>query len=345
MIGESDVNVWMAPTREPGANEAIAVAVERVIADAVNQLAATANPMLELAIPGEARLSLATPRTRKSLCGVCRVLNDAHRLMCSGQTATKREIYYQAPAAFEHSQKKSDKAIERAALLLRVPRHRLGICAAPRGFAAGPLLVHTADGGCIDCAATSLHGGWAIRGDFLWAVRKLSTTARLVVVVEKHTAFRRLVADESFWARCPRVVCITGRGYPGEATAALVRALCGAEGEGLGIPAVCIADFDPFGADIICCFERLRCFARPDQTPWIALRSQDALQLPPSALMPLTDADVQKARTLLCSALPPTVRVGLEAMLACGRKAELDAAPPHLIPDLVAGVYSQLEPV
>ena len=90
-------------------------------------------------------------------------------------------------------------------------RSDLGFVAARKGLVYGPLLWTTAAGDRIN-ASTGTGTSIEPRVDDITHVH--CADADCIVVVEKETVFHRCVVELSSAALLPRVIFVTGKGYP-----------------------------------------------------------------------------------------------------------------------------------
>lgn len=198
------------------------------------------------------------------LASTLRVLRTSYELLSKNKTVTQRELYY-LHASYFVNQPESLAALTNVMTLLKLPRHALGILAAPRGWYAGPLRVQkrviatsSSSSSSSSGAAPSFDvgprsvppacvyermdvefdigdgGADAAEGEEedAEAEAESGTSGRrrrrapFILVVEKECIFRRLVEDR-IWATTLRdcVAVVTGSGFPDLATRAFVRQL------------------------------------------------------------------------------------------------------------------------
>jgi hypothetical protein len=175
----------------------------------------------------------------------------SHEALTAGMTLTQRDLYYSMKSV-------GDGRVTPAAVAaavtdlqahLRQPRAALGVVAAPRGCVGGQLWLGMPGAGAEGGASPAV--GWACVADEGPSGRPLpgdvaallatpaSTTAAVLLIVEKDAVFRRLCEDR-IWDRLPGgAVLLTSAGWPCAAVKAfaahLVRANPGALGTVLGV--------------------------------------------------------------------------------------------------------------
>lgn len=183
------------------------------------------------------------------------------------------------------SQSECDQAVLDAGGLLGVYRHEFNIFASPKGLIAGRVtFVEPETGVEVDCTSTST--GLLLQSYWLSTpVTFQSCTARMIVVVEKETIFKRLV-DSRFFDRVPCLL-ITGRGVPDLATRSALSQLWRA----LDLEVVVITDCNPFGLGLLLNY-KIGSFRDTSSTQlavdcrWLGLRPSQlaTLNLPASSL-------------------------------------------------------------
>lgn len=179
-------------------------------------------------------VSLDDERCCRTVMHHIKVLSIVNELLASGKVATKREIYYQNEGIFRN-QKELDKAVDRVARTLQVPRDALGIVAGSKGLVYGESLR-------LEGESREFYG-----------VRLIPMSPKIiyidacpcVLVVEKESVFQTIVSDyEYLHDQLGKFVVVTGKGYPCMATRKLVSQL------GLVCPVFVLVDFDPYGLEI-----------------------------------------------------------------------------------------------
>jgi meiotic recombination protein SPO11 len=198
------------------------------------------------------RLTLSQARSYTSLllvAGFC------HELLLSQRTTTIREVYYGYVTHFK-SQRECNASIHQLCLLLRVPRHALGLRASPRGWFCGDVqFLDLCTGRVVLDGRAHAAQGHAVTSDWLVAgggsgrtrrrYRLHTCQATCVLVVEKEGVYQRLVEDGLCTSR--PCILVTSRGFPDWATRAFVAALR----DDLGLPVMGLADCNPFGVSVL----------------------------------------------------------------------------------------------
>lgn len=158
-----------------------------------------------------------------------------NELLRSGSTATKREIYYQNEGMFAN-QAEFDRALDRLARTLQVPRDDLGIVAGSKGMLFGPIQLQGEDSNVE-----------SVRGIPVNARIASMKGCRFVLIVEKEAIFQRIIDDYSFLQeQLGDFVLITGKGYPCMATRALVAEIGRYDTTNILV----LVDLDPYGLEI-----------------------------------------------------------------------------------------------
>lgn len=154
------------------------------------------------------------------------VLEASHELLCSSNCATQRSIYYRLKphGCIFRSQAHLAEAIQDTVRLLRVPRSSLGITCCSKGLVGGHLLLHDATAGITtDCSVSP--SGIPIPGDIATiSALSYSTSASVILIVEKDSIFQQILKDSNFMASGEAIV-VTGKGVPDVATRAFVARL------------------------------------------------------------------------------------------------------------------------
>lgn len=244
---------------------------------------------------------------------ILRVLKHVHKLLLSETRISKRSLFYTSKDLFS-SQRESDRTIVKLTKLLSVKRSELNIYASSRGFFAGDLTLTFSDFTKVSSSPT-LFTPTLIRGDIEPTLLRTETQARCVLVIEKYSYFHRLASSESFrTAASTKCICVTACGYPNEATIFLLGKL--------GLPMFVLADYDPYGIDIVASYER----AVPSvAVVWVGLSAADlhSLKVDSNNVQELSGNDVRKARAMMkrCPKYADEIRV----MIDVSKKIELEA--------------------
>ncbi|CAG8637506.1 1135_t:CDS:2 [Paraglomus brasilianum] len=277
------------------------------------------------------RLRFPSLKNPKSFAVFVRILEICHELLIQNITATKRDIYYKDVQLFVN-QNTVDQAIDELACLFRVPRSCLNVIASAKGLVAGALTIIRSDGVTIDCLIPRAipHAD---------SIRKIESTADIVIVVEKEVATFHHLLSINFLNKINSCILITGKGYPDIATRQLVKLLDNhfkRRGNASKSPnSTCVFGFfdnDPYGIDILCVYKYgstsmsfdSQNLATPDMQ-WIGLHCRDwRTFVALDKLLPMTFADRKKALGLLSREyLPNSWMTEICRMLFVGKKAEL----------------------
>lgn len=175
---------------------------------------------------------MGNAKTRRGLVLHVKLVAIVNELLATDQEATKREIYYQNEKLFSN-QAELDRALDRLARTLQVPRDSLGIVGGCKGLVFGHDLQ-------LDGISDLSSKPQLIPSNPI--VRKV--TASFALVVEKEAIFNLIVNDFDFlFGLLGPFLVITGKGYPCMATRSLVNQL-------EKIPVYLLVDFDPYGLEI-----------------------------------------------------------------------------------------------
>lgn len=149
-----------------------------------------------------------------------------NELLATGKTATKREVYYQNERFFG-TQVNLDRALDRLARTLKVPRDDLGIIAGAKGLVFSPALGY--DKPVLVPKEPHVQPYESIG---------------FVLVVEKEAIFQTIADDYEFLSSViGHFILVTGKGYPCTATRAYLNHF-------KRIKVFALVDFDPFGLEI-----------------------------------------------------------------------------------------------
>ena len=260
------------------------------------------------------------------------VLSTCHEILVSGGSATQRDLHYRLKtmevfASGAHL----IEAIQDAVLLLRVPRSSLGISCSSKGLVSGALLLRNEISGEItDCSHAATPGGRLIPGN-ITAISDLSfsSTASVLLVIEKDTVFQQLSGDASIGGS-GKFILVTGKGVPDVGTRAFVAAVHAA------MPALLLlglVDWNPSGVIILSLYrhgsrrmaESAR-YALP-ALRWLGARSGMLQEAHGGAFQDLTPRDralLPGLRSQLTDLAPAWVDE-LDKMESAGAKADIEA--------------------
>eukprot|EP00438_Fugacium_kawagutii_P010297 Skav228836 [mRNA] locus=scaffold4680:30395:31525:+ [translate_table: standard] len=211
------------------------------------ELGGRANPAANALTVNLQKLVGGTSGQRLRLRRVMALMDSVHGLLCSGRTATPRELYYRHVSLFPRQQL-SDDLLKFLCQTLEVPRHYLRLVGTAKGLVRGHMRILEprpghADGSVwvdgMDPLEPRGHSISPISAHTL----KVETVAQKVFVVEKETVFHRLI-DEGFLEKHKPCVLVTARGFPDVPTRYFLRQLR----ESCGSPDIyLLVDFDPSG--------------------------------------------------------------------------------------------------
>uniref|UniRef100_A0A7E4ZZ65 DNA topoisomerase (ATP-hydrolyzing) n=1 Tax=Panagrellus redivivus TaxID=6233 RepID=A0A7E4ZZ65_PANRE len=173
----------------------------------------------------------------RPLASKVRLLELIQKMILTRSHATKRDLFYKHKSLFG-TQNYVDRLVTDICNFLDATRDELFILSCSRGSVMGPLTLCTSTG-IINCEPTPT----SIANNFSYAAMR--TTADYVLIVEKDTIFQRLI-DENFFDHFPRVVLVTGRGFPDFATRQFLKRVH----DDLRLPMYTFMDCDPHGLHI-----------------------------------------------------------------------------------------------
>ncbi|KAF8311290.1 DNA topoisomerase IV, alpha subunit [Clavulina sp. PMI_390] len=258
-----------------------------------------------------------------------------HQAVTVGKKITKREIYYHDVELFG-KQSVVDDIVDDLAATLKVTRSGLHVIASPKGMLCGSKISFTLTSGTI-LSPSPTEATIIPPGDKIIDVTAREHSFGWVLVVEKEAIFQTLcdsgLAQSALLSR--QGLIITGKGQPDLATRKL---LCFLDSELPDtIPIFLLVDGDPFGLEIVSVYKfgsfRMRHEAADlicERAELLGLLKEDLLRfrIPKEVLLPLGDADIRKARTMLHrdrDVMPSAWKSHLTYLLRLRRKAELEA--------------------
>nr|AAF26720.1 Spo11 [Coprinopsis cinerea] len=289
-----------------------------------------------LTVDGEpAKRSLKFPKrfatgSSRSMAQLFRVLDIMHEGLVTGTPTTKRDIYYKDVALFGR-QSVVDTLVDDLAATWGTQRCDLNVRAASKGLVCGAgITINLYSGEVVqgnDTEPSNIPAGediesFGVDEDIAW-----------VLVVEKEAVFQTLCQlGVTHGLNIGKGIMVTGKGYPDIATRHLVKSLGDALPKHVALAA--LVDCDPYGIDILSVYRYGSQSMRHEndtlatrRIKWLGLRISEVMEwdLDPSLLLPLTDYDENKIRSMLKRPhLPRRWRDELEATQARGRKAEIE---------------------
>lgn len=272
---------------------------------------------------------------------IVKILSVIYKLIQSNSYATKRDIYYNDTQLFG-SQATVDHIVDDISCLLKVPRRSLHVLATSKGLITGDLCYLEEDGTRIDCRSSS--AAFPVSSN-VGGIKNIVSSAKFLLVVEKDATFQRLL-DDNLCSKLAPCIMITGKGVPDVNSRLMVRKLW----DTLHIPIFALVDADPYGIEIMCIYKygsRAMSFeARSLTVPsvmWLGLLPSDLrrLRVPEDALIPLTQKDETKLKTLLKRPYfqnQPDWQKEIALMQETKVKAEIQALSA-IAPDFLSSVY------
>jgi meiotic recombination protein SPO11 len=273
-------------------------------------------------------------KSPKLFARTLRVLNLIHALLTEDRMSSQRDAYYQL-APFFGSAEECNSEINFIARLLHLSRISLNVHAASRGFVVGQLSLLDETGQWTDLATLG-RDGRPINGDLSDLCRPIrAPNARFVLVVEKEGIYQEL-SDAKFYNHVPCIL-VTAHGVPDVATRAFVARLS----RDLNIPVLCLADWNPGGAQVVFTYrfgsigqdEKRR--TAPEGTLyeipnffWLGLHWEDVAGLQEEHKMALTNNDLAKINNLVHARKIqslPAVQTQLHLMAQHAVRVELQA--------------------
>ncbi|XP_053674916.1 meiotic recombination protein W68 [Anopheles nili] len=186
------------------------------------------------------------PINTRRLQLIVRMLASIHQLLVTNSSCTKRELYYlhvelaQTPA-YAYS------TLDDICALLDVDAWEMNIFNTSKGLIAGPMMLKLNSGHTIDC---NIRWGTSVPLD-VGSVVDIQFSAKLVLVVEKDTVFKRLLQDGLLDKYPSTFVLITGKGYPDISTRLLLKKIA----DFSKAPIFGLMDADPHGIEIFCVYK------------------------------------------------------------------------------------------
>jgi meiotic recombination protein SPO11 len=222
------------------------------------------------------------------------VAAHAVRLLRSGLTASKRDVYYMCRQLFQR-QENASASIHRVAAAIGIHSNNLNIVAAQKGLVAGSISFVGEQGEITDVALFGSSG--ILIPSRPERLTHIQTSASFILVVEKETVFLQLACSSPLLEE-HACILITGKGYPDFATRKLLCAVY--EQSGAWIPTFVLTDADPHGLHIALVYSK---WIPTDRFQWIGVRPSeyDSLlsNLPKSAILTSTTRELKLAAALL----------------------------------------------
>ncbi|XP_054837189.1 meiotic recombination protein SPO11 [Eublepharis macularius] len=321
-------------------------AIENVIEDVITSLSRNEAPALflnnrsdweNIQFKDSVGLQMASNCTTRKIRSDCpksapkfalflKLLSIIYKMVQTNIYATKRDIFY-TDTRFGN-QRVVDNIINDISCMLKIPRRSLHILSTSKGCIAGNLSYIEEDGTKVNCTCSTMT---AVPSN-VEGMRNLITEAEFILIVEKDATFQRLL-DDNFCSKLSPCIMITGKGVPDLNTRLLVKKLW----DSCHAPIFALMDADPHGIEIMCVYKygsvSMSFEAHHLTVPairWLGLLPSDfdRLNIPRSALIPLTKQDQSKLASLLMRpyiSYHPAWKKELDIMATSKMKAEIQA--------------------
>ncbi|XP_072757790.1 meiotic recombination protein W68 [Anoplolepis gracilipes] len=243
-------------------------------------------------------INFAVKSSRNKFTLMVMIMSEAHRLLLTNTTKTKRSFYYdlknEIPKKLMPHQRCIDCAVNSVANLLECAPWDLRLLPTAKGLVAGNMTITLRDNRIIDCA---ILGGAQIP-QIIFNVTSIRVKANFVLVIEKDAIFQKLLEENCHCIL--KCILVTGKGYPDINTRMLVNILS----EKIGLPVYIIVDADPFGVDIMLLYrfgsstlsrqnDRLAC----PNARWLGIHPSESIILGMKTIS-LTKTDCVKLRSI-----------------------------------------------
>ncbi|XP_063236184.1 meiotic recombination protein SPO11 isoform X1 [Bacillus rossius redtenbacheri] len=269
-------------------------------------------------------VNFSSYRSRRKFSLIMTLLSEIYKLLQTGTTVTRRELYYQHVGLSE-GQGEVDAAMRDVCSLLGSSSWDLGVLPTSKGLVAGRLAIETGDGATLDCRA---HGDGLLVPQSVMEIRSMTSDAKYVLIVEKDAVFQKLLTEGVTSQPAPCIL-ITGKGYPDVNTRLLVQRIW----ETFGLPMFVLTDADPHGIEIMCVY-RFGSLGMSTESHFLATPAVRWLGVHPKDITvlgletsPLTARDRLKIRELMLRPYMQShagIRDQVEVLLRLGVKAEIE---------------------
>lgn len=132
------------------------------------------------------------------------LLSEIFRMLASGSSCTKRELYYRNPQ-ITINQRCVDECLRDVCFLLKADLWELNVFCSSKGLIAGPVKFQSKLEETIDCFNSF---GTQIPTD-VNGLLSIELDADLVLIVEKDTVFRRLLDDGILTRLSKKIIVVT----------------------------------------------------------------------------------------------------------------------------------------
>ncbi|XP_011294386.2 meiotic recombination protein W68 [Musca domestica] len=270
------------------------------------------------------RLVYGNRSNRKRMAILLYVMAEIHDLLLRHSSCTYRELYYRN-IYLPCNVWQINKAVEDVASVLGQTPWNMGVFGTGKGMIAGPLFIHMNNGDIIECNKTNTPT--MIPPQFTH-IDHFETTAHLVLVVEKDTIFKKLIANNIFSIMQGKLILLTARGNPDLSTRWLLSKLVNEH----NLPIYMLADADPYGIEIMLTYrfgsKKYSQYAHQLATPqlkWLGIHPSDItynLQIPQEIL---SEMDYRKINSVMRrNYIPEEICRELMVLQQHGFKAKLD---------------------
>lgn len=213
--------------------------LEFLFIDFLEQLARNPKKIVLKTSYDEIDIQLHYPRSRtRKLAADIYCLQQIYKLVLFRKISTKRELYYENTNLYK-VQATCDRSITVACEVLNTQRRDLNVMSCSKGILQGSLCFLKNNVGLIDANLQNI----LITEELL--NHRVISNAKCILVVEKEATFQKLI-DELIFESFPRLILITGKGYPDICSRLFIRWLQ----EKLNIPVYGLFDCDPHGVEI-----------------------------------------------------------------------------------------------
>jgi meiotic recombination protein SPO11 len=223
---------------------------------------------------------------------------QAHLLLQSRVTATKRDMYYTSRFLFRR-QENANAAILRVAAEVGTHCNNLNIVAAQKGLVAGDLSFLGEHGEYTNIALFGTSG--TLIPPRPERLSQITTSANFILVIEKETVFYQL-ANASPLLNQEKCILISGKGYPDFASRMLLAMIH--KSSSAWIPTFVLTDADPHGLHIALVYSK---WVPEDRFEWIGVCPSEYHSLlsdiPAWALLPITVREQTLAMGLLSTSV------------------------------------------
>lgn len=211
------------------------------------------------------------------------VIAKAVDLIQNGSYMTSRELYYKSQNMCRFNQKRLNLVIDDLCCLLGSSRVHLRILSQSKGIVFGSLKFRMKSGQEFDCLKTK--EGVSIPSSESPIV-EITSDAKFVLIIEKDSVLQKILVQEKeskFIEEC-KAILFTAKGYPDINSRAFLNFLW----RKLKIPFLMLADADPHGIEIACCY-KFGCYSAAAEASYLALPQIRWLGLLPSDVQKLPD--------------------------------------------------------